>query len=133
MRRAWVHESALPADLVEARTRATSACEMAWREAKKNADFKSLLPTLSEVLTVTRRVGEAKAAALGTSLYDALLDEFEPGGRCGSASTRCSPSCAASCPTCCGACMERQARAGEPLAARRAVPGRRSSASWARS
>ncbi|TAJ36433.1 MAG: carboxypeptidase M32 [Reyranella sp.] len=81
MRRSWVHESALPADLVEARTRACSACEMVWREAKKNADFKSLLPTLSEVLTIMRRVGEAKAAALGTSLYDALLDEFEPGGR----------------------------------------------------
>ncbi|HYR67659.1 MAG TPA: carboxypeptidase M32, partial [Reyranella sp.] len=32
MRRSWVHESALPADLVDARTRATSACEMAWRE-----------------------------------------------------------------------------------------------------
>jgi len=81
MRRSWVHESALPADLVEARARATSACEHAWREAKKNADFKSLLPTLEEVLVVMRRIGEAKASALGTSLYDALLDEFEPGGR----------------------------------------------------
>jgi carboxypeptidase Taq len=54
---------------------------MAWREARKNADFKALIPTLGEVLTVMRRVGEAKAAALGTSLYDALLDEFEPDGR----------------------------------------------------
>lgn len=81
MRRSWVHENALPGDLVEARVRATSACEHVWREARKNADFKSLLPTLQEVLTVMRRVGEAKAAALGTSLYDALLDEFEPGGR----------------------------------------------------
>ena len=54
---------------------------MVWREAKKKADFKALLPTLGEVLTIMRRVGEAKAAALGTSLYDALLDEFEPGGR----------------------------------------------------
>jgi carboxypeptidase Taq len=81
MRRQWIHESALPSDLVEARTRATAACEMAWREARGQADFKSLLPTLSEVLAVMRRVGEAKAAALGTSLYDALLDEFEPGGR----------------------------------------------------
>ena len=80
MRRAWVHESALPSDLVEARTRATAACEMAWRAARRNADFKALMPTLAEVLNVVRRVGEAKAAALGTSLYDALLDEFEPGG-----------------------------------------------------
>ena len=81
MRHAWVHQNALPGDLVEARTRAASACEMAWREAKKNADFKSLLPTLGQVLTVTRRTAEAKAAALGLSPYDALLDEYEPGGR----------------------------------------------------
>jgi carboxypeptidase Taq len=81
MHRAWVHENALPADLVEARTKAASACEMAWREARRNADFKSLIPTLAEVLAVTRRIGEAKGAALGVSLYDALLDEFEPAGR----------------------------------------------------
>src|SRR6478752_2295798 len=82
MRHAWTHANALPSDLVEARTRASSACEMAWREAKKNRDFKALLPTLTEVVAITRRVGEAKAAALGLSLYDALLDEYEPGGRC---------------------------------------------------
>ena len=83
MRHAWIHENALPSDLVEARTRASSACEMAWREARKNADFKALLPTLAEVRDHHARVGEAKAAALGLSLYDALLDEYEPGGRCG--------------------------------------------------
>ena len=49
MRHAWTHENALPSDLVEARTRASSACEMAWREARKNRDFKALLPTLTEV------------------------------------------------------------------------------------
>ena len=81
MNRAWVHQNALPADLVEARAKAASACEMAWREARKNADYKSLIPTLTEVLAVTRRIGEAKGAALGVSLYDALLDEFEPAGR----------------------------------------------------
>jgi carboxypeptidase Taq len=81
MRHAWNHANALPGDLVEARTRATSACEMVWREARKSADFKALLPTFTEVLNVTRRVGEAKAAALGVSLYDALLDEYEPNGR----------------------------------------------------
>ena len=81
MRHSWTHANALPADLVEARTRATSACEMAWREARKAADFKLLLPTLGEVVSLTRRVGEAKAAALGLPFYDALLDEYEPGGR----------------------------------------------------
>jgi len=81
MRHAWTHENALPSDLVEARTRAASACEMAWREARKNADFEALLPSLTEVVNITKQVGEAKAAALGLPLYDALLDEYEPGGR----------------------------------------------------
>jgi carboxypeptidase Taq len=82
MRHAWIHENALPSDLVEARTRASAACERVWREARKKADFKAVLPTLTEVVTITRRVAEAKAAALGLSIYDALLDEYEPGGRC---------------------------------------------------
>lgn len=81
MRHAWMHASALPGALVEARTRAASTCEMVWREARKNADFKSLLPSFTEVLKVTIEVGQAKSAALGVPLYDALLDEYEPGGR----------------------------------------------------
>lgn len=82
MRHAWTHANALPSDLVEARTLASSACEMAWREARKNRDYTALLPTFTEVVNITRQVGEAKAAALGLSPFDALLDEYEPGGRC---------------------------------------------------
>lgn len=81
MRRAWVHAAAVPADLVEARTRATSSCELAWRAARRDDDFGSLLPRLKEVVNLTRRVGEAKAAAMGLSVYDALADEYEPGTR----------------------------------------------------
>jgi carboxypeptidase Taq len=114
MRRKWIHETALPADLVETRTRATSACEMAWREARRNADFRSLLPTLSQVLDVMRRVGEAKAAALGTSLYDALLDEFEPGGRCARIDALFAE-LHAFLPDLLGRVRERQASAPQPL------------------
>jgi len=114
MRHAWVHENALPGDLVEARTRATSACEMAWRDARKNADFKSLLPTLGEVVTITRRVGEAKATALGLSLYDALLDEYEPGGRCQRIDTLFGE-LKDFLPGLLRQVMERQKRAGAPL------------------
>ncbi len=81
MRRAWVHAAAVPADLVEARARATSSCELAWRAARRDDDFASLLPQLTEVVSLTRRVGEAKAAASGLSVYDALADEYEPGAR----------------------------------------------------
>jgi carboxypeptidase Taq len=114
MRHAWIHQTALPSDLVEARTRASSACEMVWREAKKNADFKSLLPTLGEVVTITKRVGEAKAAALGLSLYDALLDEYEPGGRCRRIDTLFAE-LEAFLPAVLQRAMERQRAAGHPL------------------
>jgi carboxypeptidase Taq len=81
MRRLWVHAAAVPGDLVAARTRATSSCELAWRTARRDDDFASLLPQLEEVVNLTRQVGEAKASVMGLSVYDALADEYEPGAR----------------------------------------------------
>lgn len=81
MRRTHAHASALPADLVEALSRATSACEAVWREAKADADFARVLPTLRVLLARVRDSAQAKAAALGLAPYDALLDEYEPDGR----------------------------------------------------
>jgi carboxypeptidase Taq len=81
MRRAWVHAAAIPADLVEAHARAASGCELAWRAARRDDDFASLLPKLAEVVNLTRQVGQAKAAKMGLSAYDALADEYEQGAR----------------------------------------------------
>jgi carboxypeptidase Taq len=81
MRRTWVHAVAVPADLVAARARVTSNCELAWRSARKDDDFASLLPLLTEVVELTRQIGQAKASVMGLSPYDALADEHEPGAR----------------------------------------------------
>lgn len=81
MRRNWAHANAVPSDLVEAMAKASNACETVWRSARPDADFASIVPALTEVLTLTRRLAEAKADALRCDLYDALLDAFEPGGR----------------------------------------------------
>ena len=81
MRRSRVHALAVPTDLVAAHSRACTDCETDWRGARADADFQRLTPTLKEVLTLTRRIGEARADVLGCSVYDALLDRFEPGGR----------------------------------------------------
>ena len=80
MRRHWVHAAAVPGDLVEASSKAVSACERIWRQARPASDFAALRPSLEEVLRLKREVAAAKAAALGCSPYDALLDEYEPGG-----------------------------------------------------
>ena len=81
MRRSWEHANALDADLVVRQSRVTSACELAWREARGENDFPRLIPLLDEVLVVTREVAAAKADALGLSPYDALLDGYDPGTR----------------------------------------------------
>jgi carboxypeptidase Taq len=81
MARERIHATAMPSSLVEARSKAVSACEMRWRTARHDNDFAGLRPLLEEVLKLTREMAHAKAAALGVSAYDALLDEWEPGGR----------------------------------------------------
>ena len=81
MRRSYLHATALPADLVESTSKAVSTCEMVWRSARADSDYAALLPSLREVLRCVREGAEAKAAALGISPYDALLDEHDPGAR----------------------------------------------------
>jgi carboxypeptidase Taq len=81
IRRLWTVQTVVPSDLVEASSKAVSACEMAWRQARADSDFVSLLPKLRQVLRLQREIGRAKGEALGLSAYDALLNDYEPGGR----------------------------------------------------
>ena len=81
IQRLWTVQTAIPADLVEASSRAVSRCEMAWRQARADADFASLLPLLTEVLLLQRQIGAVKGEKLGLAPYDALLNDYEPGGR----------------------------------------------------
>jgi carboxypeptidase Taq len=80
MRRQWLHATALPADLVAALSKASSECEMVWRKARPNGDFAAILPALGHLLALVRTKAEAKAARLGKSAYEALLDQYEPDG-----------------------------------------------------
>jgi carboxypeptidase Taq len=81
MRRRHRRATALPADLVEAIARANSACEAAWREARRASDFPAVAPLLAEVVRLVREQAAALAAVTGLSPYDALMDGFQPGLR----------------------------------------------------
>ncbi|PWC56376.1 carboxypeptidase M32 [Azospirillum sp. TSO22-1] len=81
MQRLHVQATALPADLVEATSKAISTCEMRWRTARAESDYAALLPSLREVLRLVCEGARAKGEALGVSPYDALLDEHDPGSR----------------------------------------------------
>ena len=78
MKRNWVHGTAVPSDLVEKMSLAATSCEVAWRGARADNDFAGLLPKLQTVLDLSIEAGKAKAEALGTSVYDALLDQYDP-------------------------------------------------------
>ncbi|MEQ8355503.1 MAG: carboxypeptidase M32 [Kiloniellaceae bacterium] len=81
MQRRWLHATALHSDLVEALAKACKRCEMIWRQARPKSDFQAVLPAMKEVLNLTRQAAAAKAERLDCSLYDALLDQYEPGGK----------------------------------------------------
>ena len=80
MCRRRLHAAALPAPLVEAESHACSECEAAWRNARAQNDFAAVLPLLERVLRLEREIGAVKAELLGSSPYEALLDQYEPGG-----------------------------------------------------
>jgi carboxypeptidase Taq len=79
MRRAWRNANAVPPDLVEALSRATSAAHRTWLKSRPASDFAAFLPVFKEVLNLTRQAAVAKAEAGHSTPYDALLDDYDPG------------------------------------------------------
>jgi len=79
MKRAWQHETAVPADLVTALTKACHESELFWRKARKENNFTDFIPYQEKVLALVRQSAQAKSAAMGLSPYDALLDQYDPG------------------------------------------------------
>jgi carboxypeptidase Taq len=114
MRRGFAHATALPGDLVEAQSRAVSACEMRWRTARKENDFKGLLPSMQTVLDLAREEAAIKAQKFGCGLYDALLDAYEPGGKCAKIDVIFAD-LAEFLPDFTNAVLERQARLPDPV------------------
>ncbi len=79
MRRSHARATALPTSLVEASTRASSACEKVWRGAKAASDFAAVQPFLAEVVRLQRETAQALSAASGLSPYDALMEGYQRG------------------------------------------------------
>ncbi len=75
--RSFERNSKVPAALAEELARVTSMAQGVWAEARGNEDFAGFAPTLEKVLGLRRQ--EAEALADGGDMYDALLDDYEPG------------------------------------------------------
>ena len=77
--RRWIRAGAVDADLVSAHSRAVSACQDAWLEARQHDDWIAVEAKLQRVLDLTRLRASAIGAAFNCEPYDALLGEWEFG------------------------------------------------------
>ena len=71
----------VPSRLVERLTQVTSRAHLAWVQARKEGDFGMFQPLLEEILDLKRQEAEALGPPDGGELYDALLEDYEPGMR----------------------------------------------------
>ena len=77
IRRSYDRATKVPADLAAAIARVTSLAQGDWAAARAADDVAAFAPRLAEVVALKRE--EAAALAAGGDLYDALLNDFEPG------------------------------------------------------
>ena len=81
MWRRWREAAALPGDLVQALSEASSRCEMVWREARPANDFAAFAEAFAPLLALVREKAAALGGALDCAPYDGLIESYEPGLR----------------------------------------------------
>ncbi len=79
IRRGYTRTMKIPARLAAEQARLHSMAQGIWAKARAAEDFAAFAPTLKQVLDLKRE--EAAALADGGDLYDALLDDYEPGAK----------------------------------------------------
>ncbi len=75
--RSHARATKVPGKLAQEIARVTSLAQGVWAGARARDDVAGFLPTLTEVIRLKRE--EAACLAQGGDLYDALIDDFEPG------------------------------------------------------
>ena len=77
IRRSYERSRRVPARLAAALARETSIAQGLWAAARAASDYPAFAPVLARIVALKRE--EAACLADGGDLYDALLDEYEPG------------------------------------------------------
>ena len=77
LRRAYARNTRVPDRLAAELARVTAMGQEIWAEARRNDDVAAFLPILRQVTALRRE--EAAAIAAGGDLYDALMQDYEPG------------------------------------------------------
>ena len=77
VKRSYDRTTKVPSDLAQELARVTSTAQGIWAQARAAETVADFLPTLSTVIGLKRQ--EAACLAQGGDLYDALMDDYEPG------------------------------------------------------
>lgn len=77
IRRVYDKATKVPKKLVEEIAHTETVAQNAWVEARKKNDFKSFLPHLEKMIGL--KIKYAEAVGYDEVIYDALLDDYEPG------------------------------------------------------
>ena len=80
-RRVHTNLTCLPAEFVERQTRTRMRCEQLWRELRPRNDWAGFVPALDAVVELTREEAQRRAQVLKLDPYDALIEQYDPGGR----------------------------------------------------
>ncbi|MFW8593051.1 carboxypeptidase M32 [Cribrihabitans neustonicus] len=77
IRRAYERAVKVPGDLAKKIAQVTSEAQGKWAQARADDDVPAFLPVLEEVVALKREEGQALAA--GGHVYDAMVEDYEPG------------------------------------------------------
>ncbi len=80
-RRVYTNMTCLSSDFVERQTAERIRSEQLWRELRPKGDWTGFLPAFEGVIATMREEAALRAAALKLDPYDALIEQYDPGGR----------------------------------------------------
>jgi carboxypeptidase Taq len=79
IRRDYDRATRLPASLVAEMSETSSLALQAWKEARRESEFDRFRPWLEKQIDLNRRKAECYGSPEGGELYDALVEDYEPG------------------------------------------------------
>jgi carboxypeptidase Taq len=79
MRRMYDSETKLPADHVEAVSKAVSQSQSIWIQSRPKNDWNAFAPEFKKMVELKRREGQLLATGTSLTPYEALVDKYEPG------------------------------------------------------
>lgn len=80
-KRSYINRTCLSSDFVARQVNAAMRCEQLWRQLRAKNDWNDFLPTFENIVALAREEAARRAEVLKLSLYDALVEQYDPGSR----------------------------------------------------